>query len=119
MANTVSIPSPYATLSEAWAASPIYHRCRERAAAGERPSENLWHRHHEHYLNFVVPLLPRCSICGGVVETYSWLVRPGDNLHERCRLRREAGRPMQQEDGIRKCPCATCNPVAWDSSLDR
>jgi len=85
----------YSTLEEAVAAYP-----RERIATDGKTT-NLWHRGHEHYMEHVVPLLPRCPICEGVGDARQ-------PRHELCRLRAEAGRPTPRIDSISKCYCGQC-----------
>jgi hypothetical protein len=87
----------YATLDEAIAAYP-----RDRKPE-DGQTTCLWHRQHEFYLANIVPLLPRCPICGGVGD-------PRQPRHELCRLRARDGRPTPELNTVSKCPCAKCSP---------
>ena len=93
--HPAGLPSDYRTLQEAKDAYP-----RERIAS-DGYTTCLWHRQHDHYMNHIVPLLPRCPICGGIGDER----RPE---HELCRVRRAKGLPIQQLDTITKCSCSNC-----------
>jgi len=85
------------TLEQALAATP-----REiDYDAGDGTSTCLWHRKHEHYIARVVPILPRCDICGGEVD-------PRQSRHEICRVRQMRGLPTPRESTVRNCGCSKC-----------
>ena len=72
---------------------------------------NLWHRQHEHYLRYIVPILPKCDICGGCTGD-SRAVR-----HELCRLRAKRGNPTPRTDTINECDCSPCQRAAAEAAL--
>lgn len=93
--------APSAKLQAAFDATP-----RERIPS-DGHTTCLWHRQHEHYLKSVVPLLPRCPLCGGV----------GDHrqpAHALCHARQERGLPTPRLDSIRQCGCARCAKARGD-----
>lgn len=89
----------YSTLAEAQAATP-----RDRIPE-DGNTTCLWHRQHEHCMAHIVPLLPRCDICGGEVESEQ-------ERHELCRARLRCGVPTPRLSVVRTCPCAKCRKEA-------
>lgn len=85
----------YSTYEDAVAAYPREH------IASDGHTTGLWPRQHEFYMEHIVPLLPRCPICGGVGD-------PRQPRHELCRLRAAGGRPTPEINTIDECYCAQC-----------
>lgn len=63
----------------------------------------LWHRQHEHYIKHIVPLLPKCDICGGTGH-------PRQPRHALCVEYQKRDMPAPRLDTIRDCPCSKCRP---------
>lgn len=87
----------YVTLEDACAAMPS-----EQIHSDGRDGTCLWHRQHEHYLEHVVPLLPRCPICKGVGD-------PRQPRHELCHIRVENNLPTPPIHSIAACGCGKCS----------
>lgn len=61
----------------------------------------LMHRQHEWTLANYVPHMPRCTICGGVVD-------PRLETHALCRARVNTGQSITPLDSTPVCSCAVC-----------
>lgn len=61
----------------------------------------LFHRQHEWSMAHYVPLMPKCTICGGICD-------PRQTAHELCEARQLRGLPITQLDSTPKCSCKSC-----------